>query len=1114
MAIGHSWHAIVAIVLLLTSRVLGHGGLPINVFLGEGGQLRIDSPFEAGPLTQFNGEITTDLPGVAVLSPGNLVADGSVLEIDVLSGLAYWNGNGIAATDAKLEIRSPVIDGFGHPNDSPVEAYVVSEESKFQTGMQWGIYDGVVPGWDSHGMFSVSPLSSPTGVYGVLWQVTSPGLLPTEPFVVPFAYDPSGLGELSVEEYEAGVNVLTAWANEVPSPLQAGDANQDLSFDESDLIEVFQAGKYRKDEPASWSEGDWNGAPGGRVGLPPIGDGLFNESDLIAAFQGGIYRTGDYAGRPGTVVPVPECRGWIMIVVMMICCGGRCQAFRRSPCTSKLYAGSAKVESTTTCEAGGLWMPPKRKRNESSDSDKLWPAAILTLPLERSCNLTLPFKKREGEANCQGVPMNHHATLVLVSLSMAIASECLRADEVIRFEAELNSASVTRDGTVASESTAEGKAFLSLIQPTDGVTETSLDYDIQLESLDLSGLQTIGVTNDDVTAIHIHDPNYWPDGSRNDSLNTVGTLHVFNIFGVPRGGDDDDMSFNAGLATVSGSWDDSDASPTDVVAPTVALTPSISSLSNGDLFIMLHTTEFQNGAIGGHIRLVPEPSIVALLLMILLCGRRRTRVLATSNRTAALFCTTFVLSIAPQFLIAQDFGWSNRADLLEANSEMAVAELDGDIYVLGGYPSTRVSVRTVQVYDIDTNTWELTTPLPRPTNHPMAASVSGKLYFIGGQVSASGGGPFLGEVHEFDPLTELWTPQASMPTARGGGVAAVIDDKIYVAGGRPPHGNDFAVYDPANDEWTPLPDIPTDRNHTAAAAIDGKMYVVGGRFGAGFRSEMTNALEVYDPATNEWSSLAPMPTVRGGLNAVAANGCLHVFGGEGASGMFGEHEVYDPFTNTWDSLPDMPIPVHGVTGLAFHDGTIYLPGGGTRTGGSSGSTIHQVFRPEMSCQPTVSAGDFTGDGILDVADLQVLTSAITDGSQAQEFDLNGDQGLDVADRNYWITSIRETWFGDANLDGEFNSGDLVAVFQAGKFELDQDADWKEGDWDGDQRFGTGDLVAAFQDGGFEQGPRAAKLVPEPASPLILIMGMLASMRVAIRLNRSSQGASERTKTPR
>lgn len=59
--------------------------------------------------------------------------------------------------------------------------------------------------------------------------------------------------------------------------------------------------------------------------------------------------------------------------------------------------------------------------------------------------------------------------------------------------------------------------------------------------------------------------------------------------------------------------------------------------------------------------------------------------------------------------------------------------------------------------------------------------------------------------------------------------------------------------------------------------------------------------------------------------------------------------------------------------------------------------------------------------------------------------------------------------GDANLDGHFNSSDLVAVFQAGKYETMQPATWAEGDWNGDGVFDSGDLVAAFQDGCYEDG---------------------------------------------
>ena len=54
---------------------------------------------------------------------------------------------------------------------------------------------------------------------------------------------------------------------------------------------------------------------------------------------------------------------------------------------------------------------------------------------------------------------------------------------------------------------------------------------------------------------------------------------------------------------------------------------------------------------------------------------------------------------------------------------------------------------------------------------------------------------FVNTVYEYDPAANRWTAKAPMPTRRGGGAAAVVDGKIYVVGGRPPGGADFAVYD-------------------------------------------------------------------------------------------------------------------------------------------------------------------------------------------------------------------------------------------------------------------------------------------------------------------------------
>jgi N-acetylneuraminic acid mutarotase len=309
--------------------------------------------------------------------------------------------------------------------------------------------------------------------------------------------------------------------------------------------------------------------------------------------------------------------------------------------------------------------------------------------------------------------------------------------------------------------------------------------------------------------------------------------------------------------------------------------------------------------------------------------------------------STFTASNAHQFFRSIS-RWSTRSNLLEANSEMAVAELDGKIYVMGGYPASRVTVRTVQVYDTASNRWSLTTPLPIALNHQMPAAVNGRLYLIGGQTD-SGNTSFTNTVFEYNPATSNWTTKAPMPTARSAGAAAVIGDLIYVAGGRPPRGADFAVYNTLSNQWSTLPNLPTARNHLAACAIDGKILVAGGRLQAGFTSAMTDILEVFDPDTSQWMTRAPMPTTRGGINGIAVEGRFFVWGGEGPvgpanpNGMFNQMEMYVAAQNRWYRLEPLPVAIHGVTGAAFVNGWIHAPGGGTSTGGSSGSLFHQVF---------------------------------------------------------------------------------------------------------------------------------------------------------------------------
>ena len=139
------------------------------------------------------------------------------------------------------------------------------------------------------------------------------------------------------------------------------------------------------------------------------------------------------------------------------------------------------------------------------------------------------------------------------------------------------------------------------------------------------------------------------------------------------------------------------------------------------------------------------------------------------------------------------------------------------------------------------------------------------------------------------------------------------------------------------------------------------------------------------------------------------------------------------------------------------------------------------------------AGDFNADDVLDATDIDTLTREVLRRERPwmswdAMLDLNSDKGIDQEDHRLWIKELKHTWFGDANLNGEFNSSDMVQVFAAGKYETGEDAGWSEGDWNGDGLFDSSDMVTAFADGGYEKGLRTdAVAVPEPGGWLLLMM---------------------------
>jgi N-acetylneuraminic acid mutarotase len=207
---------------------------------------------------------------------------------------------------------------------------------------------------------------------------------------------------------------------------------------------------------------------------------------------------------------------------------------------------------------------------------------------------------------------------------------------------------------------------------------------------------------------------------------------------------------------------------------------------------------------------------------------------------------------------------------------------------------------TVGVHAQAKSRWSKAAPFPEPEEELYGVAANGKMYVMGG-FGARGVPP--GMNWEYDPATDKWTKKTSMPLKVHHQALAEYNGKIYMFGGfkayfPPGQKGGFAgwepvnnswMYDPATDTWKALAPMPTKRGSAIAQVVAGKIYVIGGAIpepGSGevavfanrpARSVGTN--EMYDPETNTWTERSPMPTPRNHAFSGEVNGKIYVIGG-------------------------------------------------------------------------------------------------------------------------------------------------------------------------------------------------------------------------------------------
>ena len=173
-----------------------------------------------------------------------------------------------------------------------------------------------------------------------------------------------------------------------------------------------------------------------------------------------------------------------------------------------------------------------------------------------------------------------------------------------------------------------------------------------------------------------------------------------------------------------------------------------------------------------------------------------------------------------------------------------------------------------------------------------------------------------------------WQPIAATQTTHNEGVSATSGGRVYIVGGSPIETSG-EVFDPQTNSWSSIAPIPTPRAYAAGTAgLDGRIYVIGG---SGSNVTRLATVEVYNPVNDSWATAAPLPAARFLLAAATGlNGKIYAFGGFGKSGaLTGDVYCYDPSTNAWTTVAPLPTPRSGLAAATGNDGTIYAIGGET-----------------------------------------------------------------------------------------------------------------------------------------------------------------------------------------
>jgi len=310
---------------------------------------------------------------------------------------------------------------------------------------------------------------------------------------------------------------------------------------------------------------------------------------------------------------------------------------------------------------------------------------------------------------------------------------------------------------------------------------------------------------------------------------------------------------------------------------------------------------------------------------------------------SAMLATVLLFACQPSAsrrgALSSEFTWTQVADCPLPRFEAMGLAVDGKLLVMGGFISGSLAVTSrVDVFDPELNAWSQRQDLPGAETHAAAVAKDGTVYVVGGFRGPIQTWVTTSESWAYDFAGDVWNALPPLPSRRAALSLANVGNTFYAIGGLAVDGSSDSsenTYWSIDDEqWTAAPGLPNPRNHLGGAAALGQVFIVGGRHSWDETGGNQSALHRFDPQSSSWTALADIPQGRSEIAAstFSAGDRLVVIGGS-VNGARPSADVwlYDPQTDQWDALPPLPGPRKGAVADAIGNKIVVTTGSPTGT---------------------------------------------------------------------------------------------------------------------------------------------------------------------------------------